>query len=129
MTIDFTNSTGTLYYYGEVPTYDVYALKLKSKYSNRYLDFSDDDYVTISNVTQNGTKYYSGDWDISSYTLEDVAGYYDAELYGGPDTDNLTLIKKQLCKVEQNNFDIPVEVQYVSDNDDNEQIVYFYEEE
>lgn len=129
MTIDFTNNIGYVYFYGVLATYNVYALKFKSKYSNRYLYFGEDDYIRVTEDTQYGTKYYRLKWDISELAtaLEDVAGYYYLEFYGGADVGSLTLLTSTLAKVEQNNFDIPVEVEYVSDNDDNEQIIYFYE--
>ena len=130
MTIDFTPDTSTIHFYGVLPTFSVYGMKLKGRYSNDYYSF-----VTLSpsaktaiielTAVQTSTTYYALSWNISSYEILDVAGYYTLELYGGPTLETATdLISSNLVKVIKDDA-ITDTILTSNDNENNEQVIYY----
>ena len=130
MTLDFTNDTGTLYFYGTLPSYAVYVITLTGRYSNDTLLFNTAqprDKLIVTNPQQNGTAYYTLDWDISltDITNKDVGGYYIFKLLGGATAETAkNLIEQALCKVVVSDA-ITDTVFTSTDNENNEQVIYF----
>jgi len=130
MTLDFTNDTGTLYFYGVLPTYSVYAMSLTGRYSNDDLLFeklvTPRNKIQLTAPTQFGTAYYALRWDITGtdITDKDVAGYYILKVWGGTSVINSTnLIETVLCKVKVD--DAITDTVFTSDAENNEQVIYF----
>jgi hypothetical protein len=131
MTLDFTNDTGTLHFYGVLPTYTVYVMTLTGRYSNDDLVFDENltprTRLIVTNPQQYGTSYYTLDWDISEGQIpgKDVGGYYIFKLLGGATGATASnLIEQSLCKVVVNDA-ITDDVFVSPDNENNEQVIYF----
>lgn len=120
MTIDFSQTTGELYFYGTRASAVTWHCKLKSKYNNDYLKFGASTTELSLTVDQYKTNWYSFDWSNSYNQTRDIAGYYFLHLYG----DSVLLLSK-LVKVVNSSAN-PVDVKFVStDNENNEQVIYY----
>ena len=124
MVINFKNTSGMVFFNDYVEPYGYYRLKLKSKYSNEYLKMGVNDYLSLS-IDENYETWCSFDFSGLDQNTpnKDIQGYYDIELYGSNDNIEYTLLKKVLGKVI-NNFTTDNNT-YISDNEDNEQFVYY----
>lgn len=123
MVFDFSQSlSGTIYVDGELVTGTAYTLQLESMYNNEGLNNLSTP-ITLTRLT--GTSRYS----IFTYTLDpvtypdfttkDINGYYKAKFYA----DDI-LAAEYPAKVK-NQFNDNYYTQYDSDNEDNEQYVYY----
>ena len=128
MTLNFANTSGIIDLYGTIATTNTYWFKLKSRYSNKYLLLPEKQYHLLGTKTEHltgGTSWYSFLYDISDVTNrnEDIGGYYDFEIWGGNTIETSTKLVSVLCKlINENSI---TETAYVSDNENNEQIVYY----
>lgn len=124
MVVNFKNTSGMLFFNDYIVPYTYYRLKLKSRYSNEYLIMGVNDYLKLS-IDENYETWCSFDFsDLDENTPnKDIQGYYDVEVWGSNDDVNYTLLKKVLGKVV-NNFTTTNNT-YISDNEDNEQYVYY----
>jgi hypothetical protein len=123
MLINFANTSGKVYFNEYSTPYTNYVLKLKSRYSNEYLIFGGNNYLSLT-IDENYDEWCSFTFTITEdITNKDIGGYYDVELYGNNGGSDV-LLKTELAKVE-NNFTEGSTTSYVSDNDNNEQYVYY----
>lgn len=120
MTIDFSQTTGTLYFQGTRPSYTDWHITLEGRYSNNLLKFSASSTELALTVDEYKTNWFSFDWSNSYNQNLDIAGYYYLKLYGDD-----TLAFTRLVKVI-NSTGIEPEVAYAStDNENNEQFIYY----
>lgn len=118
MTLNLAALT-TIYVNRTMPEYDDYSFSLVSQYSNK--DITED--FTISFVDKNNY----GDWSRVRFVVQsldensDYNGYYTLKVLGI--TNSLkTPIETTLCKVK---YVKDENIEYVSDNENNEQYVYY----
>lgn len=125
MIVDFTNTSGKVYFNDFIEPYGYYRLILTSRYSNKKLKFSVNEYIKIT-LDSNYTKWCSFDFiDLpTDLTQNDIGGYYDVEVWGSNNDTTYTLLKKELGKVI-NNFTAGITTSYVSDNENNEEHIYY----
>lgn len=128
MIVDLRNTSNKVYFNGVLPTYSSYRLKLVSRYSNKGLLNSD---TTFINLTLHlvGDDWFSFGFNdpLTKYQGE-MNDYYDCILYGIDELDREYEIQKVLCKVLNNFVTDNPNVEYVSDNEDNEQYIYYINE-
>jgi hypothetical protein len=125
MIVDFRNSANRVYFNGILPTYSTYMMRLVANYSNKEILNNSFGSVVLSGYSG------GGDWfsfryasDITPLQNVELNNYYTCELIGVSGSGNTeTIIQKNLCKV-LNNFDT-TNTNYISDNEDNEQYIYF----
>ena len=132
MVIDFSNGFGDLYIDNQMPTYVFYRMRLISLYNNKGLDNQaiGDIPLTWVDSTDRWTKFR---WSIigtpnEDITDEDIAGYYRLIIEGTDDkTGDWTQFSEYPTKVRTQWDENPVykDTQYDSDNEDNEQYVYY----
>jgi len=131
MTVNLGLITGEQFFYGNpVPNagQDI-IIKLKSRYSNKYLMFDaagNTDYLRCTFGTKS-SRWFSLLWTDSDEVVQDldIAGYYDLEIYNVvPNTGRETFIRSCLAKV--NNDLVITQVDFTStDNEDGEQVIYY----
>lgn len=130
MTINLGLISGTLYFYGQ-PVPDagkITIIKLKGKYSNKYLKFNAAGTVDYLRATLTKAKdWFKLDWaDVNNIVQDlDVAGYYTLEVYEKDEvTDRETFVRSELIKAINDN--VITQVDFTStDNEDGEQVIYF----
>lgn len=131
MTINLGLITGELYFRGQpVPDAGIeIVIKLKSKYSNKYLKFDAAgtlDYLRASMVKS--ADWFKLTWTDTEEIVQDldVAGYYMVEVYNKNISGNgrETFIRSELIKAINDN--VITQVDYTStDNEDGEQVIYY----
>ena len=119
MTINLAQIT-RIYVHRTMPTADDYTFKLVSQYSQK--DITEDfNVLYISNTNHNNwSELTFGVFDIDPNS--DYNGYYELNVGYISGGGNFVSIEKNLVKVKYN---ITPNVNYVSDNEDNEQYVYY----
>ena len=124
MVVNFKNTSGMLFFNDFITPYAYYRLKLKSRYSNEYLMMGVNDYLSLT-IDENYDEWCSFDFTGLEQNIpnKDIQGYYDVEVWGSNNNVDYTLLKKVLGKVI-NNFTTTNNT-YVSDNENNEQYVYY----
>lgn len=128
MVFDFSTTTGTIYIDGESDKYPYFRLRLVSMYNNKGLE--NNELATIAlTIRPSTTRYTKFDYDFTGGPLEDIIdqdinGYYMAYFEGSADRVNWTQIAKYPSKVKTQ-FTENYPQQYQSDNEDNEQYVYY----
>lgn len=125
MIVDLRSTSNLVYFNGTLPDYGSYRLKLVSRYSNKGLLNSDTVFLNLR-LEDEETDWFSFSIDdpLTKYQGE-MDTYYDCILIGIDAVDRQFEIQKVLCKVLNNfNTDHP-DVNYVSDNEDNEQFIYY----
>lgn len=125
MIVDLRNTSNRVYFNGVLPTYSSYRLKLVSRYSNKGLLNSDTAFISVVPESV-GNDWFSFTFNdpLTKYQGE-MNEYYDCILYGIDDLDIEYEIQKVLCKVLNNFVTDNPNVEYVSNNEDNEQYIYF----
>jgi hypothetical protein len=125
MIVDLRNTSNLVYFNGTLPVYSSYKLKLVSRYSNKGLLNSDTAFIPLTLDTQETDWFAFGFNDPLTKYQGEMDDYYDCILTGVDALDREFEIQKVLCKVLNNfNTDHP-DVNYVSDNEDNEQFIYY----
>ena len=125
MVINFNISRPKVYFTGDLPVYSSYKLSLVSKYSNLPLK-NNSSYFPLKYVTQ-GTDWFV--FEIAQtiqFEGEEINTYFDCILYGYDELDREYFIQKTLCKAFTEHADEDsADVEYVSDNENNEQFIYY----
>ncbi len=132
MVLDLSNGYGDLYIDNQMPTYVFYRMRLVSLYNNKGIDNQALGEISLTRVggTDRWTKFR---WTIVGSPLydivdEDVAGYYRLIIEGTDDkTAGWTQFSEYPTKVKTQWNENPVykDTEYNSDNEDNEQYVYY----
>ncbi len=128
MVFDFSQSlTALIYVDGELASYPSYNLVFESMYNNKVLFNSS---LPIELTRGVGSSRYTmfrysiDSRDYPGIDTDDINGYYKAKFYGsgvgGPDI----LLAEYPAKIK-NQFTDNYPQQYQSDNEDNEQYVYY----
>jgi hypothetical protein len=125
MIVDLRNDSNRVYFNGILPSYPVYLMRLVAIYSNKEILNNTFGSIELTNL------YEAEDWfsfnyltNISSLQRVELNEYYTCQLIG-LDKGIETIIQENLCKV-LNNFSIDdSNTNYISDNEDNEQYIYF----
>ena len=126
MIVDLREQTNRVYFNGIKPKYNAFRMSLVSRYNNKEINNDEFGFINLSSV-DTGDSWYSFTYssDISSLQSIELNDYYDCILYGLDINDTSYEIQRVLCKVLNNfNTDNP-DVNYISNNEDNEQYVYF----
>lgn len=130
MIVDFTNNNSLVYFNGNLPQYTQYRMRLVSKFSNEAL--LNDTIPSIGlTLSGSGTNWYSFKYtgNLTTAMKEDeIEGYYDCILEGYTALTGWTEIQKVLCKLKNNFNKENPDVKYASDNENNEQFIYFNNE-
>ncbi len=127
MIFDFTTTSGDIYVDGELDTHPNYRLRLVSMYNNKGLENTVSGDIALTRLT--GTSRYTHfSYDITGGPFQDVIdqdvdGYYMAYFEGGTHSTWVELAKYPAKIKTQFTGDYPP--QYTSNNEDNEQYVYY----
>lgn len=126
MIVNLQNQANRVYFNGILPKYTTYRMRLVSKYSNKEIDNDEFGFINLTDLEQGeGWFSFTYDTDITSLQTKELNEYYDCILEGVDINDSVFFIQKNLCKVLNNfNSDNP-DVVYTSNNEDNEQYIYF----
>lgn len=127
MVIDLRDINNLVYFNGTLPNYDAYRLRLVSRYSNKGMRNTEGviDVVLYTQTTEwFSMKYVS----IPSNFNNEINDYYDCYLEGQCPDSSYQEIQKVLCKVINNFSADNPDVNYISNNEDNEQYIYFIDE-
>lgn len=129
MIVDLRSTDNLVYFNGILPAYSSYRLRLVSRYSNKGLLNSDSTFIPLTLIHE-GDNWFSFGFGLDPLTKYqgELNDYYDCILQGVDALDRVYEIQKVLCKVLNNfNTDHP-DVEYSSDNENNEQFIYFNNE-
>ena len=131
MTIDVGQSIQTLVFYGEIPdntgTDPVgYRLRFVSRYSNKFVDKFDCNVISISKNEYRTEMTVT--FAISGSVEEDLEGYYKMLVEYNPTQELWSPWKNVLVKVLNGDADFEEPIEYESDNENNEQIIYYENE-
>jgi hypothetical protein len=127
MVFDFSTTSGVIYVDNQLPDLPDYRLLLVSLYNNKGLENTVLGEINLTRLT--GTSRYSVfSWDIAGSPLadiidQDINGYYTASFEGG-DRGAYTTLAQYPAKVKTL-FTEAYPPQYESNNEDNEQYVYY----
>ena len=127
MVIDLRNINNLVYFNGTLPNYDAYRLRLVSRYSNKGMRNTEGviDVVLYTQTTEwFSMKYVS----IPSDFNNEINDYYDCYLEGQCPDSSYQEIQKVLCKVINDFSADNPDVNYISNNEDDEQYIYFIDE-
>lgn len=126
MIVNLQNQANRVYFNGILPKYNTYRMRLVSRYSNKEIDNDNFGVINLTDLEQGeGWFSFTYDTDITSLQTKELNEYYDCILEGVDINDSVFFIQKNLCKVLNNfNSDNP-DVVYTSNNEDNEQYIYF----
>ena len=133
MLINLQNTAFTLYLPGNCPLYTYYRFTLKSRYTNELINnddviFNTSKYFPLTLITKNDTytKFTSifNNNDIRDFDLE---GFYDFILEGSNNNTTWIHLTTRISKVINKWNEINTDTVYVSNNDTNEQFVYYRE--
>lgn len=127
MIVDLRNAGNLVYFNGTLPDYIGYRLRLVSRYSNK--EIRNGGGTIDLTLYQEETDWFSMKLGtIPTSFNEEINDYYDCYLEGECETAPYQTIQKVLCKVI-NTFDSDnPNVKYLSDNENNEQYIYFIDE-
>ena len=126
MIVDLRNQGNRVYFNGILPKYFTARLRLVSRYSNKEIDNDEFGFIELTDDFE-GEGWYSFRFltNISSLQNIELNEYYDCIFECLDGVGNITYSEKNLCKV-LNNFDSRnPDVVYTSNNEDNEQYIYF----
>jgi hypothetical protein len=127
MVFDFSVTSGTIYVDGNLPTYDLYRLRLVSMYNNKGIENTIGE-IQLTRLTGT-TRYSVFTYDFTGGPIADTIdqdsnGYYMAYFEGAPPSRVFVELAKYPAKVKTQ-FTESYPEQYVSPNEDNEQYVYY----
>lgn len=127
MTINVGNTVQNIVIYGSLPVSqdNEYKIEFNSRYSNQ------EDILpnTVVAATDNG--YYTTftvSFNDAYYVDRDVDGYYELEFRFKTPSGAFSTYKTALAKVTNSRDDDEVPTRYQSDNETNEQIIYYENE-
>lgn len=130
MVINITGIYPLFNFTGSLPASSSYRIQLVSRYSNLPIDNNFRD-INVE-VIASGTNFFIMRATTSMLDLreKEVNGYYDCILIGKDEVDRDTILSTTLCKVFTNIDVNPqlYEVTYDSDNENNEQFIWFDDE-
>lgn len=129
MTIDVGINVQSISVYGSLPVAagsedPLYRLVFTSRYNNKEADFTN----TVLGVTRNDEYYTSILVSFEADIPRDVEGYYNMTIQYNAVASQWADWKSYLVKVVNRDFDGEIPISYQSDNENNEQII-FYENE
>lgn len=125
MIVDLRSSDNLVYFNGTLPDYSSYRLKLVSRYSHKGLLNTNTVFISLTLEEEESDWFAFGFNDPLTQYQGEMDDYYDCILIGVDAVDRQFEIQKVLCKVLNNfNTDNP-NVEYISDNEDNEQFIYY----
>lgn len=127
MTINVGNTVQNIVIYGSLPVSqdNEYKIKFNSRYSNQ------EDILPNAVVAATSNGYYTTftvSFDDAYYVDRDVDGYYELEFQFKTPSDAFSTYKAVLAKVTNSRDDDEVPTRYQSDNETNEQIIYYENE-
>lgn len=128
MLINLQNNPVTLYLQGLLPQYLSYRVKLTSRYNNQGI-LNDTSISGWAYAVSRGPRWYSvtitfDNLDLLDFDLE---GYYDYKIEGSNDGSTWVNLETRLCKVINRWNETILDPVYTSDNENNEQYVYYRE--
>lgn len=132
MIIDFSAGSGDLYIDNEMPTYTFYRMRLISLYNNKGIDNQNLGEIPLTRI--GGTDRWTGfTWTVigtpyETMIEEDISGYYRLITEGTNNkTAGWTQFSEYICKVKTKWNQAPIykDTEYNSDNEENEQYVYY----
>jgi|VirMetMinimDraft_7_1064189.scaffolds.fasta_scaffold05434_6 hypothetical protein len=136
MIVDLRSQNNSVYFNGTIPELNVlgvpftsFRLRLVSRYSNNEINNDTFGELLVS-PTIIGTDWFSVIYvtDITSLQNKELNTYYDCYFEGNLDRGSWQTIDKVLCKI-LNNFDTDKpNTEYISNNEYNEQYIYFNNE-
>jgi hypothetical protein len=126
MTIDVGNNVQGIPIYGSLPVAagsedPLYRLVFKSRYNNKEADFTN----TVLGVTRNDEYYTSILVSFEANIPRDVEGYYNMTIQYNAIASTWTDWKTYLVKVTNRDFTGEDPISYQSDNENNEQIIFY----
>ena len=127
MTINVGNTVQNIVIYGSLPVSqdNEYKIKFNSRYSNK------EDILPNTVVASTSNGYYTTftvSFNDAYYVDRDVDGYYELEFRFKTPSDAFSTYKTVLAKVTNSRDDDEVPTRYQSDNETNEQIIYYENE-
>jgi len=126
MIVDLRNQSNRVYFNGIIPKYNTARLRLVSRYSNKEIDNDEFGFIQLTDDFE-GEGWYSFRFLTNIIPLQNIElnEYYDCIFECLDGLDRITYTEKNLCRV-LNNFDSTnPDVVYTSNNEDNEQYIYF----
>ena len=126
MTIDVGNNIQSISIYGEIPFASgtetpAYRLVFMSRYNNKEADFTS----TVIGLTRNGDYYTNILVQFDADIPRDVEGYYEMTIQYNAVASNWADWKTILVKVTNRDFTGEDPISYQSDNENNEQIIFY----
>ena len=127
MIVDLRNTANRVYFNGIKPKHSNIRLRLVSNYSNKGILNDEFGNILLDNLYE-GEGWFSYEYltDITPLQNKELNEYYDCILEQSLNGITWIEVQKVLCKV-LNNFD-DTNVVYNSNNEDNEQYIYFINE-
>lgn len=125
MTLYLTTTRVSVYFYGNYPKSTGWRMRLISKYNNKTLINGEYANIGLTFVKEGDgwTEFLTDPLDFSIQRSNNIGGYYECILEGY--TTGWNEFDNILCKVK-NSYDLSdPQVDYLSDNENNEQYVYF----
>lgn len=124
MIVDLRNSANRVYFNGNAPKYSNVRLRLVSNYSNKEILNDTFGNIELDNLYE-GEGWFSYEYSTDITPLQNVElnEYYTCILEESQTGTTWVELQKVLCKV-LNNFN-EVNINYISNNEDNEQHIYF----
>lgn len=130
MVINITTPYPLIVFAGELPAYSSYMMRLVSRYSGLPINNNFRD-INLDEVSR-GNNWFLMIATTSMFDLREreISGYYDCILIGKDELDREYTISTTLCKVLNQLDTLPnlYNVEYNSDNDDNQQFIWFNNE-
>ena len=126
MTIDVGNNIQSISIYGSIPVAagsesPQYRLVFTSRYNNKEADFTS----TVIGLTRNGDYYTNILVQFDADIPRDVEGYYEMMIQYNAVASQWADWKSYLVKIKNGDFDGEIPISYQSDNENNEQIIFY----
>jgi len=130
MVINITTPYPLIVFAGELPAYSTYIMRLVSRYSKLPINNNFRD-INLNEVSR-GNNWFLMIATTAMFDLREreISGYYDCILIGKDELDREYTISTTLCKVFNQLDRVPSlnDIEYVSDNDENQQFIWFNNE-
>lgn len=128
MLINLQNNPVTLYLQGFLPQYLSYRVKLTSKYNNEGI-LNNTSISGWAYAVSRNARFYSIGITFDNVDLQnlDLEGYYEYLIEGSSNGTTWVPLERRLCKVINRWNETVVDPVYTSNNEDNQQYVYYRE--
>lgn len=128
MLVNLNQTYPLIAFTGKLPAYSVYKVDFVSKYSNKSI-FTFGSKLAVRIITQGKNwSWFQSITPIGNIETNELDVYFDCILYGYDSEDREYEISKTLCKVNNDHLQENPDNTYISDNEDNEQFIYYNNE-